>query len=102
MGRMADRLVVDVDGLGELAERLESIRARLTDGPRAGRVAREEVGSSQVCAALEAFEEHWDDGRNKIDNAKSLARMLRESAKAYRNRRAAAADLSPPGGPDAP
>ena len=82
---MADRLVVDVDALGELAKRLESIRTRLNDGPRTVRLVREEVGSSQVCEALEAFEEHWDDGRDKIDaNAKNLAGMLRESAKAYR------------------
>ena len=39
---MADRLVVDVDALGELAERLESIRTRLSDGPRTVRLVREE------------------------------------------------------------
>jgi ABC-type transporter Mla subunit MlaD len=83
---MADRLVVDVDGLQTLADRLESIRARLDAGSRTMRAVAGHVGSSQVYTACEDFEDHWRDGREKIDgNAENLARMLHSSADAFRD-----------------
>jgi hypothetical protein len=78
-------LVVDLDGLDAFAGQL----TRITDGMDATRrlidAARSELGSVDVAAALDRFEDRWHDGREKIDaNGKTLATMVTESTKAYR------------------
>lgn len=83
---MAERLVVDVDGLEALAATLESIRQRLDATRSVIRAVQDDVGSGDVWSALDHFENHWDDGRGRLDeNAKNLAATLRDSAAVYRD-----------------
>jgi hypothetical protein len=82
---MADRLSVDLAALDTLGTTLESIRAQLNATRTVLDSFRGELGSADVENALGDFEEGWKDGRKKIDgNAKALAAMATESARALR------------------
>lgn len=82
---MAD-LEVDLEGLDALAAQLHRIRAQLDAGRRTLDATRSDLGSHDVAAALDHFEDHWEDGRESIDeNGKTLATMVTESVKAYRD-----------------
>jgi hypothetical protein len=78
-------LEVDLDGLSSFASGLDRIRARLdATGDFIGSY-RDDVGSDKVAGALDDFEDHWDDGREKItSNAESLSSMVHESVDTYR------------------
>lgn len=78
-------LEVDLDGLSRLAAALDRIGDRLERARGELRGAQDALGDEQVVDGLERFEERWRDGRKDIrDNAETLARMLQESAAAYR------------------
>lgn len=82
---MAD-LYVDGDGLSSLADSLDSIRDAM--GERRTRMSsvRGDVGSGKVADALEHFDDHWEDGREKVDkSAESLSSMLRTSLATFRD-----------------
>ncbi len=82
---MTDRLEVDLEGLESLAGGLERIRGTLRATREVVDTARGDLGSSDVAGALENFERHWRDGRERIDaSAEALGSMLRESVAAYR------------------
>jgi uncharacterized protein YukE len=82
---MADRLEVDLAGLQALAGRLDDIRATLSATRSTIDTARADLGSGDVARALDRFEDHWRDGRERIDGAaEALTAMLRASVEAYR------------------
>lgn len=81
---MAD-LRVDLDGLDGLRGGLDDIRATLAATRASVESARGDLGSAEVHDALVAFERHWEDGRERIDeSASTLTAMLGESVRAYR------------------
>ena len=83
---MADRLEVDLGGLEALSGRLDSIRSRLHSTRSSVDAVRGDLGSGDVASALDRFEEHWRDGRERLDTgAATLTAMLRESVRAYRD-----------------
>jgi hypothetical protein len=82
---MPNRLIVDLDGLDGLAQRLRQIKDDLGAARRQFNGHGDAVGDSRVNLALEDFEEHWRDGRRKVsENVEALATMAAESVKAYR------------------
>lgn len=81
----ADRLTVDLDGLGLLAEQLESIRLRLDAMRGLGKCLEEELGAPTVSAALKRFDKNWADGRAQIDgNTGRLSSMAHEAVCGFR------------------
>jgi len=82
---MADRLVVDLEGLtalgavlGDICSQLDSAKAVLHGGDAA-------IGSDRLAGALHDFEDHWRDGRKHLTgNARALGQMATESVHAYR------------------
>jgi hypothetical protein len=82
---MADRLVVDLDGLSALGGALGDICGQLDSAKAVLHGFDTAVGSSQVSDALHDFEGHWHDGRKHLtDNAKALGQMASDSVGAYR------------------
>ena len=82
---MADRLEVDLAGLEVLAGRLDTIRSTLASTRSTVEAVRGDLGSPDVAGALDRFEEHWRDGRERLDEgAGTLTAMLRGSVDAYR------------------
>lgn len=83
---MADRLTVDLDGLSDFARRLRRIKKQLDAAKRELRGNDDELGDERVSSALEDFEKHWRDGREKVsENADALATMVKEAVKTYRS-----------------
>jgi hypothetical protein len=82
---MAD-LEVDLTGLESLSGRLEGIRQSLRGTRDTVDAVRGDLGSGELADALDRFEEHWRDGRDRLDaSAQALGTMLRESVRAYRS-----------------
>lgn len=78
-------LSVDLEGLGALASQLRRIQRGMQDTRGMIDGARADLGSDDVASALDHFESRWKDGRKKIDeNGSTLATMVDESVKAYR------------------
>lgn len=81
---MADRLIVDTDGLRSLSSTMTSIADSLDATRGLINGVRAEVGSEQVWDALSDFENHWDDGRGQIKKNMTAAReVLDEAARVY-------------------
>lgn len=82
---MAD-LEVDLTGLESLSGRLDGIRQSLRSTRDTVDAVRGDLGSGELADALDRFEEHWRDGRERLDaSAEALGTMLRESVRAYRS-----------------
>ncbi len=82
---MAD-LEVDLDGLDALAGRLDTIRSTLAATRSTVDAVRGDLGSGELADALDRFEDHWRDGRERIDgSAQTLTTMVRASVTAYRD-----------------
>lgn len=82
---MADRLVVDLDGLTALGAALGDICSQLDSSKAVLHGADAAVGSDRVASALHGFEDHWQDGRKHLTgNARALGQMATESVDAYR------------------
>ena len=78
-------LEVDLSGLTRLASALD----RISDGLEAARGElrgfADSLGDEQVVDGVERFEDRWRDGRKDLrENAETLATMLTESVRAYR------------------
>lgn len=81
---MAD-LQVDLGGLSALASTLGRIGDRLDAARSDLSGAHDDLGDPQVVDALDRFEDRWRDGRREIrENGDSLATMLTESVRTYR------------------
>ena len=77
-------LSVDVAGLRTLSGTLRSVRDALDATRSVVEAGRDEVGSDEVCDALDSFESNWDDGRSQInENMQAMTEILDESAAAY-------------------
>ncbi len=78
-------LVVDLDGLSSLASTLRRINAGLERARGELRGHEDALGDEDVAEALDRFEDRWRDGRQEIrENGETLATMLSESVRAYR------------------
>lgn len=83
---MGSDLEVDVEGLGQVAAALVSVRDGLDDTRAAVDALESVLGSSDVARALDDFENNWDDGRGQIkENMEGLISVLQDSAQAYRD-----------------
>lgn len=82
---MAD-LSVDVEGLGRMASAMRAVRDGLDDTRSVIDGLGDDAGSSDVLEALKDFEDHWDDGRGRInDNLEDMEKVLDDSMKAYQD-----------------
>jgi hypothetical protein len=83
---MADRLVVDLDGLSALGGQLQDICSQLDSARAVLRGVDAAVGAGSVIGALHHFEDHWEDGRKHLrNNATALGQMATDSVGAYRD-----------------
>ncbi len=81
---MAD-LSVDVEGLGRMASAMRAVKDGLDDTRSVIEGAGDSFGSSDVLEALYDFEDHWEDGRGRInDNLDDMQKVLEDSMEAYR------------------
>lgn len=77
-------LSVDLDGLRRLSGTLTGVRAHLDATRRVIEANRDDVGAAEVYDALDAFENHWDDGRGQIDkNMQAMQEVIDEAVRAY-------------------
>jgi hypothetical protein len=78
-------LSVDVDGLGRAAAAMRAVKDGLDDTRSVIEGVGDSFGSSDVLDALLDFEDHWDDGRGRInDNIDDMQSVLEDSMGAYR------------------
>lgn len=78
-------LSVDVEGLGRMASAMRSVREGLDDTRSVIDALGDQAGSSDVLDALKDFEDHWDDGRGRInDGLEDMEKVLQDSMEAYR------------------
>lgn len=78
-------LQVDLDGLSAFAARLDRIRSALENARDTLRGHDDALGDERVIDELARFEDRWRDGREKIvANAETLATMVTESVRTYR------------------
>ncbi|MCS5487985.1 hypothetical protein NY588_12740 [Curtobacterium flaccumfaciens pv. beticola] len=81
---MADRLLVDLTGLGELQQDLTTVHSTLEQAHKRVDASDDEIGSGTVQSALHDFDHRWGDKRDKIsESAKALADMLGSSVQTY-------------------
>ncbi len=81
---MADKLLVDLMGLGELQGDLTTVHSTLEQAHKRVDASDDEIGSGTVQKALHDFDHRWGDKRQKIsDSAKALADMLDSSIETY-------------------
>lgn len=79
-------LKVDVDGLDALATRLEAVTQGMENARARVRRVASDVGDDAVQRAVERFDDHWDDGLERLtSDGEVLTSMLRESASTYRD-----------------
>lgn len=77
-------LSVDVQGLRTVSSTMSGIRSRLDDTRGVIEAGRDDLGSSELYAALDSFESNWDDGRGQIKkNLQAMQEVLVECADAY-------------------
>lgn len=77
---MADRLTVDLDGLEEFANQLDSIRTTMGDAHRWMREFDDDLGGRDVAKAIDKFESRWSDGRSQVDkNCEHLVKLTRQA-----------------------
>ncbi|WIE55019.1 hypothetical protein [Curtobacterium sp. MCBD17_003] len=82
---MADRLLVDLMGLGELERDLTTVHRTLERAHKQVDASDDEIGSRVVQGALHDFDHRWEDKRRRItDSTAALAAMLTTSERAYR------------------
>lgn len=82
---MADRLVVDLDGLGGFASDLAALRGRLREASVVTAPPDDALGSEALRGALEEFTGHWRDNRERIDhNLGRLAALAGAAVEALR------------------
>lgn len=75
----------DLDGLSSLSRRLDRVADRLSAARSELRGADDVLGDRDVVQALEEFEEHWRDGREKIvDGARRISGMVGSTVALYR------------------
>jgi hypothetical protein len=87
----ADRLTVNLDGLSDFADELESIRS----GMDAAKAWMNEFSGDlgpEVDRAIGNFESHWRDGRGRVD--KNCAQLIKMANQAVENLRQADDDLA--------
>lgn len=78
-------LSVDVEGLGRMASAMRAVKDGLDDTHSVIDGLGDSAGSSDVLDALYDFEDHWDDGRGRInDNLDDMQKVLEDSMEAYR------------------
>lgn len=78
-------LEVDIDGLEGLVSSLGAIKDGLDDTRRVVDGSADSMGSADVAAALDSFEDHWDDGRGRVkENIEAIVSAVEQSARAYR------------------
>jgi hypothetical protein len=81
---MAD-LQVDVDGLERLVTSMADVRRGLDDTRAVVAAGADALGSDELLDALEHFERHWQDGRDRVKaNVEAISDAISESATAYR------------------
>lgn len=81
---MAD-LWVDIEGLTAVSSALRSVARGLDDTRGVIEAAQSDLGSGEVYDALDAFESHWDDGREQIKkNMSAIEQALDTAARHYR------------------
>lgn len=79
-------LEVDLDGLDRLGSALRRIDAALGRARSELRGAGDALGDGDVVEAVERFEDRWRDGREDLrEDARTLATMLEESSRTYRD-----------------
>lgn len=77
-------LSVDVVGLGRMASAMRAVKEGLDDTRSVIDGVGDSLGSSDVHEALLDFEDHWDDGRGRInDNLDDMQQVLGDSMEAY-------------------
>ncbi|WP_141399320.1 hypothetical protein [Curtobacterium sp. 'Ferrero'] len=81
---MADRLLVDLMGLGELQNDLSTVHSTLERAHKRVDASDDAIGSGTVQSALHGFDHRWGDKRDKIsESTKALADMLNSSIETY-------------------
>lgn len=81
---MADRLLVDLMGLGELQRDLTTVHSTLEKAHKRVDASDDAIGSGTVQDALHDFDHRWGDKRDKMsESTKALADMLGSSVETY-------------------
>lgn len=83
--RVSGLISYDLDGLSSLSRTLSRVADGLAAARSELRGADDVLGDQEVVEALEHFEEHWRDGREKIvDGARRISDMIGSSVQLYR------------------
>lgn len=82
---MSGLISYDLDGLSTLSRTLSRVADGLAGARSELRSADDVLGDRDVVDALEHFEEHWRDGREKVvDGARRISDMISSTVTLYR------------------
>ncbi|WP_305783098.1 hypothetical protein [Symbioplanes lichenis] len=81
----ADRLTVNLDGLTDFANQLETIRSGMDSARSWMNEFSGDLGGREVDGAVSHFESHWRDGRGRVDkNCEQLIKMANQAVESLR------------------
>jgi hypothetical protein len=81
----SDRLTVNLDGLTEFANQLETIRSGMDSARSWMNEFSGDLGGPDVDDAIGNFESHWRDGRGRVDkNCEQLIGMAKQAVEGIR------------------